>query len=417
MKNGKFHKISIITPVLNAAEFLERTIQNVISQNYPDFEHIIVDGGSTDGTLEIIKKYPSIRLIQEKGSQSKAFNIGFQAATGEILGAVNGDDTYTEGIFHYVNDFFQKHPETEFLIGNVQFIENERLGFLNVPRFTMPEMMYWWEKNAYCFNPVGYFYTAKVRDSVPPFKEDNHYDMDHSFLLEVGSRFKMHKVDKVFGQFYFHEKNKTAEMHRENYFTHYLKVKKKTVQDNLHLLGKTEKYLFSFSESFFLCRLFPRERKYGKLPFRFSEYIQFFYAAFRLYSFSSQICLLSFERLFRKPAVRFFFRSFASFLRLFQKSPFKKDEDFSGKKFILISDDARILSGSLSFDLSKKRIKGSGLHSEFSLTPNYIKFYNSSGMNSAEFIFSSVIEGKTVCAGFSAADDSLLLLLEKEDKK
>lgn len=417
MKNGKFLKISIITPVLNAAEFLERTIQNVISQNYPELEHIIVDGGSTDGTLEIIRKYPSVRLIQEKGSQSKAFNIGFQAATGELLGAVNGDDTYSEGIFHFVNEYFLNHPDCEFLMGNVQFIENGKSGFLNVPRHTMPEMMYWWEKNAYCFNPVGYFYTCKVRDSVPPFKEDNHYDMDHSFLLEAGSRFRINKTEKVFGNFYFHEKNKTSEMHRENYFTHYLKVKRKTVRENLRLLGKMDRYLFSFSESFFLCRLFLNERKYGKLPFRFSEYIQFFFTIFRLFAFSSQICLILTERMFRKPAVRLFFRSGASFIRFFQISNFKDPEIFARKKFILISGEGKALSSELSFDLQKRRIRGSASHSEYSITPDYIKFYNSSGMNSAEFIFFTLIEGRILCAGFSADDDSLLMLLEKEDKK
>lgn len=417
MEKGRFLKLSVITPVLNAAEFLERTIQNVISQNYPELEHIIVDGGSTDGTLEIIKKYPSVRLIQEKGSQSKAFNIGFQAATGEILGAVNGDDTYSEGIFHFVNEYFLNHPDCEFLMGNVQFMEKGKLGFLNVPRHTMPEMIYWWEKNAYCFNPVGYFYTPDVRDSVPPFKEDNHYDMDHAFLLEAGSRFRIHKVEKTFGNFYFHEKNKTSEMHRENYFTHYLKVKKKTVQENLHLLGRLDRYLFLFSESFFLCRLFPRERKFGRQRFRLSEYFHFFLAVLRLFSFSHQICLLSFKRLFKKPAVTRFFRFFSSFMRVFQRSRLKDAAAFSGRKFCLISDEGKIISSDLSFDLRKGRIAGSDTHRDYSEFSDCIKFYDSSGKCSAEFVFFTVIEGSVLCAGFSEADDSLLFLLERKDER
>ena len=89
-------KISIITPSYNQAEFIKRTIQSVLSQNYKNFEYIIVDGGSTDETLSILKKYGNkIRWISEKDNgQSDAINKGLKMATGKIVAYLNSDDTY-----------------------------------------------------------------------------------------------------------------------------------------------------------------------------------------------------------------------------------------------------------------------------------------------------------------------------------
>jgi len=86
-------KISIITPTLNHAQYIEDTILSVKNQDYSDFEHIIIDGGSTDGTVDILKKYPHLIWISEKDSgQSNAINKGFKMASGDILAWINSDD-------------------------------------------------------------------------------------------------------------------------------------------------------------------------------------------------------------------------------------------------------------------------------------------------------------------------------------
>ena len=93
-------KFSIITPSFNSGDTLERAIQSVLAQDYKNFEHIIVDGCSTDGALEILEKYPHLRWISEfdKG-QVDAMNKGFAMAEGEIIGYLNADDYYLEGSF------------------------------------------------------------------------------------------------------------------------------------------------------------------------------------------------------------------------------------------------------------------------------------------------------------------------------
>ncbi len=114
-------KVSIVTPSYNQAHFLEETIQSILSQDYPDIEYIIVDGGSTDGSQGIIRKYAS-RLaywVSEPDSgQSEAINKGFARATGDILTWICSDDTLLPGAVSTIVDLFQKHPGAGLIYGD-----------------------------------------------------------------------------------------------------------------------------------------------------------------------------------------------------------------------------------------------------------------------------------------------------------
>ncbi|SHF08213.1 Glycosyl transferase family 2 [Ruegeria intermedia] len=119
-------RISVVIPNLNCAEFLERTIRSVIDQNYPNLELILSDGGSTDGSLEIVEKYRnffSAVLSEPDDGQAHAINRGFAVSTGEVMGWINSDDVLMPGGLSLVGSIFALNPSVEWLTGRVTCID------------------------------------------------------------------------------------------------------------------------------------------------------------------------------------------------------------------------------------------------------------------------------------------------------
>ena len=139
--------VSIVTPSFNHAQFLERTMQSVLQQNYPNLEYVVQDGGSTDGTEQILEKYrtklKSAESRPDEG-QANAINLGFQHARGEIMAWLNSDDLLLPGAISYVVAFFLAHPEVDVVYGHRVIIdENDQ----EIGRWIMPshddELLRW----------------------------------------------------------------------------------------------------------------------------------------------------------------------------------------------------------------------------------------------------------------------------------
>jgi len=127
-KDPSYPKISVVTPSYNQAEFLERTILSVLNQNYPNLEYIIIDGGSTDGSVEIIKKYEKYLAywVSEKDrGQAHALNKGFEKSTGDLIGWQNSDDIYLPGAFFKVAEAYKKKPNYDVYFGSVYFVDRD----------------------------------------------------------------------------------------------------------------------------------------------------------------------------------------------------------------------------------------------------------------------------------------------------
>lgn len=206
------YKISVITPSYNSGEYLDEAIQSVLIQNYPNFEHIVVDGGSNDGTLEILRKYNHLTWISEpdKG-QSDAMNKGFKMSTGDIIVYLNSDDYFLPGAFNKVIPYFE--DGSKFVVGTVLVKKDNGKSWLNDPKITHNEMLRHWENNAFCVNPVGYFYRREVQENGPGFSLENHFAMDLEFLLDCSLRYDFTKIQEKepLGVFRYHEETKTAQ--------------------------------------------------------------------------------------------------------------------------------------------------------------------------------------------------------------
>ena len=127
--NKQYPKISIVTPSYNQAQFIEETIRSILLQNYPNLEFIIIDGGSNDGTVEILKKYDTwiTYWVSEKDKgQSHALNKGFEQATGDLVGWQNSDDIYLPDTFAKVANFYHKnHSKYDIFYGKINHIDEQ----------------------------------------------------------------------------------------------------------------------------------------------------------------------------------------------------------------------------------------------------------------------------------------------------
>ena len=202
-------KISVLTPSFNSGKYLDRAIKSVIKQNFEHFEHIIVDGGSTDETLSVISNYSHLKWIseQDKG-QSDAMNKAFSMSTGDIIVYLNADDEFADDAFQTILAEFDKNCHTDMVVGDLIFSDSKGTS-VKTPSAKYLDLIFYW-RNKHPYNPVSYFYKRNVQQSIGGFPLDNHYAMDIWFLLKAYQKFNISKVNKVLGTFYFDGNNKTS---------------------------------------------------------------------------------------------------------------------------------------------------------------------------------------------------------------
>ncbi len=217
-KITKKPKISVITPAYNASKFIEQAIKSVLLQDYDNYEHIIVDGGSNDGTVEILTSYPHLIWISEQDEgQSDAMNKGFAMASGQIIVYLNADDYFLPHAFSTVVPIFE--GGADFVVGNVKVLFSDHTVWMNRPASSYQKMLRHWQGNAFCVNPVGYFYRREVQTAVGGFSSDNHFAMDLEFLLSAGQKFTFNKVNEILGVFRMVPGTKTmAQLYKKDFW-------------------------------------------------------------------------------------------------------------------------------------------------------------------------------------------------------
>ena len=177
-------KISIITITFNSVKTIARTIESILAQNYPDLEYIIIDGASTDGTLDIVNKYRDkiTKIISEPDSGiSDAFNKGLKLATGEIIGIINSDDWYEPDCLARVAKEFND-SQIDFLLGALRYWGVDGRSFIVKPdRRYVRQIKY---KMPHLNHPTAFF-RKKVYEEIGGFNLQYKYAMDYDLFLRT----------------------------------------------------------------------------------------------------------------------------------------------------------------------------------------------------------------------------------------
>ncbi len=201
-----FPKISVVTPSFNQARYIEQTIKSVQNQDYPDYEHIIIDGGSDDGSVEILKRYSHIKWISEvdKG-QSDAVNKGLRMATGDIIAWINSDDWYELGSFRVVAEFFINNPDKNVVMGDCNLVDEKGIIFDKVINY---ERGFNVLKNYHIGRSIptqpAIFFRRRLLAEFGYLDETLHYAMDYDLWLRFALKNRFYHINQTFANYRFH---------------------------------------------------------------------------------------------------------------------------------------------------------------------------------------------------------------------
>jgi len=207
-------RISIIIPSFNLGRFIEETIRSIVLQRWPDLELIIIDGGSSDETVQVIKKYePWIRwwVSEPDRGQAEAINKGLERATGDIVAWFNADDFYTDGIFAAVAEGWRRNSNAIYAAPVANFYARGRETLIHPRGISLANVIQYWTKRSIWHDP-GLFWSRAVVDAVGGPDASLHYSHDFDYLVRALQHAKVEYIDHVAAGFRLHQESKTVSM-------------------------------------------------------------------------------------------------------------------------------------------------------------------------------------------------------------
>lgn len=207
-------KVSIVTSSYNQAEFIARTIESIRTQDYPNVEHIVVDGMSTDGTVDVLARYPDLKVIREPDrGQADAINKGFRAATGAVFGFVNSDDTLEPGAISAVVKAIDPAAGRHVVLGRCRFIdEHDRfLGVEHPSAFASHRRVLEIWKGHQIPQPAT-FWTREVWEKSGPLSITEQMMLDYDLFCRFSRDYPFHRIDRILANYRLHTQSKTTSM-------------------------------------------------------------------------------------------------------------------------------------------------------------------------------------------------------------
>lgn len=207
---NSFPKITVITPSYNQGQYIEETILSIIDQGYPNLEYIIMDGGSTDNTVEVIKKYQDriTYWVSEKDTgQSNAINKGLRKATGDIINWINSDDQLQPGALMAIARHFMANPDAVIVHGRIEYFgETKNYYSTNLPAQDL-HIKY---VSHICMPQPASFFHRRLIDEQGYLDETLHFSMDTDLFMRAGLHYKLVQVEEVIARFRLHGNSKSV---------------------------------------------------------------------------------------------------------------------------------------------------------------------------------------------------------------
>jgi glycosyltransferase involved in cell wall biosynthesis len=202
--------VSIVTPSFNQARFLELSIRSVLEQDYPNIEYILIDGGSTDCSVDIIQRYAArfAWWVSEKDrGQTDAINKGFTRANGQILAWLNSDDTYEPHAIVQAVEFLRGRPDVGMVYGDTNYIDVN--GWI-IGRFPAAQTDYKRLRRGYVHIPQqASFWRADLWKKVGPLDPSFYFAMDYDLWVRLAAISSLHYTPRLWANFRLHSQGKT----------------------------------------------------------------------------------------------------------------------------------------------------------------------------------------------------------------
>lgn len=224
MKTSSFaqpYKLSIVTPSYNQGQFLEETICSVLDQKYQNLEYIIIDGGSKDNSIEIIKKYEKhlkYWVSEKDHGQAEAINKGFRQCTGDIMAWINSDDLYFSDAFQYVNDFFcnSKNLNVGMIYGDAWIVDANNEFIMHRKELPFDRWMGMLIGFGLLIPQPAAFWRRSVYEAVGLLKENLHYCLDSDYWSRISKTFRIQHANKYLAKARYHADAKTNLLFKGN---------------------------------------------------------------------------------------------------------------------------------------------------------------------------------------------------------
>ena len=231
VQNERLPRISVIVPSYNQGEFIEETLSSVMDQNYPDLELIVIDGGSTDRTLEILKRFDDqiIWMSEPDNGQTDAINKGLKMVTGEVVAFLNSDDIYLPGSLDRVGRHFVNSPDSMVVTGQCLIIDREGN---RTRRFIEIYKNFWLRfggRNTllvlnYISQPAT-FWKSSLVEEIGLLDEKLDYTMDYDYWLRISEKYPIDRIYHRLAGFRVHDASKTVTSNEMQLAENYLVTK------------------------------------------------------------------------------------------------------------------------------------------------------------------------------------------------